>query len=263
MAWGNFWKVDQAIDVIWRWAAVFSAIAAGFAWLAKRLTWLEKISWADAVLIGVGSALLISLIMSFALIAWRYFRPLSNDIPSAEEKNLVFSKNKNPTSQQRKIRHFTASERDRIIDTSKSIYSIAVDARKSVSTSFSQVDVRIKSRIDLINGLASINKAISILKESCNAVKCEIEKSQDKDDVNSIVRGIIWSIGDGPDTIYSYLVEYRILIESLIENKADRSLVHYALIGPRDKIHASEQKFFEIINEVAKEIDDLRQQDLH
>jgi len=71
-----FRKADKSLDVAGRWIAFILFLAASFTWLAKQMSWAGNLNWADAVFIGVGVALLISLIMSAALVAWRFFNPL-------------------------------------------------------------------------------------------------------------------------------------------------------------------------------------------
>lgn len=55
-------------------------------WLASNLAVLASQGWAAVVLFGIGAATAITLILSFAAIAWRYFRPL--EIAEAIPKNV-------------------------------------------------------------------------------------------------------------------------------------------------------------------------------
>lgn len=70
-------KADTWLDVALRWGGAFSIAWAFLSWLAKRMTWLGTLNWADAVALGLGGAMLLSVIVSFALVAIRYFRPLT------------------------------------------------------------------------------------------------------------------------------------------------------------------------------------------
>lgn len=69
-------KADTWLDVLLRWGTAFTAAWAGFSWLATQMRAFGNIGWAEAIALGLGGAMLLSLIVSLALIAVRYFRPI-------------------------------------------------------------------------------------------------------------------------------------------------------------------------------------------
>jgi hypothetical protein len=71
-------KADTWLDVAQRWGAGFVLAWAGLSWLAKHVSWLGDVNFADALALGLAGAMLLSLVISIALIAIRFFRPLAN-----------------------------------------------------------------------------------------------------------------------------------------------------------------------------------------
>ncbi|MEO7915978.1 MAG: hypothetical protein ABIR23_11455 [Novosphingobium sp.] len=69
-------KADTWLDVGMRWSGGFAVAWGGLSWLAKHVTWLGTLNWADAIALGLGGAMLLSAVISLALIAVRFFRPL-------------------------------------------------------------------------------------------------------------------------------------------------------------------------------------------
>lgn len=76
-------KADSWLDVAWRWGTAFAAVWAGLSWLAKKMTALGNLNWAESIFIGLGAAVILSFALSFGLIAFRYFRPLAPVSPSS------------------------------------------------------------------------------------------------------------------------------------------------------------------------------------
>jgi hypothetical protein len=69
-------RADSWLDVLLRWGTAFAAAWAGFSWLATQMRAFGNIGWAEAIALGLGGAMLLSLVVSLALIAVRYFRPI-------------------------------------------------------------------------------------------------------------------------------------------------------------------------------------------
>ncbi len=58
------------------WATALGVVWGGMSYLASYITALSGLGWAAYVFIGLGAACVLSLVMSAALVAWRYFNPL-------------------------------------------------------------------------------------------------------------------------------------------------------------------------------------------
>lgn len=71
-----FTKADTMLDVGMRWGGAFVLAWGTLSWVASNLTWLGNLNWAESVFVGLGAAVLLSVAVSIALVAVRYFRPL-------------------------------------------------------------------------------------------------------------------------------------------------------------------------------------------
>ena len=93
----HFLRIDKGVDILIRWFGVLGVLSAGLAFGAKRATWLADANWADAILIGVGLALLTMLGVTASLALFRVFRPLPDGkhtatrVPDGED--LVWREN--------------------------------------------------------------------------------------------------------------------------------------------------------------------------
>ena len=72
-----FSKADKGLDVALRWFGAFTLLSGLASGLAKSMSWLGNLNWADAIFVGIAIACLITIVLSLALIAVRLFRPLS------------------------------------------------------------------------------------------------------------------------------------------------------------------------------------------
>ena len=75
-----FGQVNGAVQNITGWFAFFGLLAAAFTWLGKGLTVFGNLGWAEAVFLGVGTAAVLTLVLSAFLVAWRFFKPLAKDV---------------------------------------------------------------------------------------------------------------------------------------------------------------------------------------
>lgn len=82
--WQRFAGLDPHINRIASWAGIVGLVWAGMTWVASQAAPLAGFGWAVYVFIGFAVACVLSLVLSFALVAWRYFRPLPT--PSMAEQ---------------------------------------------------------------------------------------------------------------------------------------------------------------------------------
>ena len=69
-------KINQFVQNISGWLAVLGALSAFFSWLGKKIALFGPLGWPEAIFLGVGSACIVTLVISAGLVAWRYFQPI-------------------------------------------------------------------------------------------------------------------------------------------------------------------------------------------
>ena len=86
-------RIGWALDRIGAWATGIAVLVAGFGtlvaamtWLGRQLTLFGSMPWPETIFIGIGTSLLVVLILSGCLVAWRYFRPLRS---ASDRKELT------------------------------------------------------------------------------------------------------------------------------------------------------------------------------
>jgi hypothetical protein len=67
---------DEIVRRVVYWSAFFGLVSAAMSWVAAHITPISQYGWAAIVFTGIGAACAISLVVSGALVAWRYFNPL-------------------------------------------------------------------------------------------------------------------------------------------------------------------------------------------
>jgi hypothetical protein len=79
------WLDDNVARIV-RWATFFGLVAAFMSWVASYITPIYQYGWGAAVFAGVGFACIVTLVISCALVAWRYFNPLPEQPVTSREK---------------------------------------------------------------------------------------------------------------------------------------------------------------------------------
>jgi hypothetical protein len=70
------WFERHVAERVGYWAAFILAVGAIMGWIASYIPSFSGSGWATYIYIGFGAACLLSLVLSAALVAWRYFKPL-------------------------------------------------------------------------------------------------------------------------------------------------------------------------------------------
>jgi hypothetical protein len=71
------WLGDEIVRRIVYWTAFFVLVSAAMSWLASYITPVARYGWGAIVFVGIGAACVITIVSSGALVAWRFFKPLS------------------------------------------------------------------------------------------------------------------------------------------------------------------------------------------
>lgn len=91
LAW--FFKADRGADLALRWFAVYSGVTGAFAWLSKNVSWFGQLTWPQAVLLGLVSALGAMLVSAAAFAlgahAYRLVRPVQVSESSVAQAHVV------------------------------------------------------------------------------------------------------------------------------------------------------------------------------
>jgi hypothetical protein len=83
----KFWqKIDENINRIVYWVAFLGLVSIPMSWVAAYITPLYQYGWGAVVFAGVGAACAIMLVISSALVAWRYFNPVATQLAPTEDK---------------------------------------------------------------------------------------------------------------------------------------------------------------------------------
>ncbi len=72
----RFTALDRNINRIAAWGTFVGLVWVAMSWVASNIAPLAGYGWGAFVFVGLGAASVLSLVMSMALIAWRYFNPL-------------------------------------------------------------------------------------------------------------------------------------------------------------------------------------------
>jgi hypothetical protein len=80
------WLDDNVARIV-RWATFFGLVAAFMSWVASHIMPIYQYGWGAAVFAGVGFACIVTLVISSALVAWRYFNPLPEQPVASREKS--------------------------------------------------------------------------------------------------------------------------------------------------------------------------------
>lgn len=72
-----FPKINSGAGALVNWITIWGLVSAGFSALVKNMTWLGKLNWAEAILLGIMFALITSLVASAGLVAFRFFKPIT------------------------------------------------------------------------------------------------------------------------------------------------------------------------------------------
>jgi hypothetical protein len=67
---------DEIVRRVVYWSAFFGLVSAAMSWVAAHITPISQYGWAAIVFTGIGAACAVLLVVSGALVAWRYFNPL-------------------------------------------------------------------------------------------------------------------------------------------------------------------------------------------
>jgi hypothetical protein len=178
---------------------------------------------------------------------------LKDRLADEEANRQRLIKSENPPS-----RFYTAGEKERIIETSKIILSRASIAKEDASELFKKFDVRLQSDIDLRIGQEAMETAANMLETTRANIKEEISKSAERKEIEDLVAPLILAFGDEPNSLSAQFRRYGRLMNTLEKECSSQSLVHQALIVPRDAIHSTEQIVFERINKATKNIENFR-----
>jgi hypothetical protein len=74
-------KADKGADLLSRWFLVYTVMTGAYAWLAKHVTFLKGLNWAELILVGIGCSLVTIFVVAASLALIRYFRPMT--VPNA------------------------------------------------------------------------------------------------------------------------------------------------------------------------------------
>lgn len=77
-------KINTGAGSLVNWITLAGILSGGFSWLVKKVTWLGNLNWPEAILLGIGGAMLLMFAASLSLALWRYFKPL----PSSGDSTL-------------------------------------------------------------------------------------------------------------------------------------------------------------------------------
>lgn len=81
-----FTKIDEIVLRFVTWVTFFGIVATFMSWVASHITQISLYGWGVVVFAGVGTACIVTLVISAALVAWRYFNPLPERAPIAWRK---------------------------------------------------------------------------------------------------------------------------------------------------------------------------------
>jgi hypothetical protein len=79
------WLDEKVVARVARWAAFVGAVAVVMTWVASHTAPIYQHGWGVIVFAGVGIACVVVLVVSGALVAWRYFNP----IPEKPDEHLL------------------------------------------------------------------------------------------------------------------------------------------------------------------------------
>ncbi len=86
MAW--FLRTTRHLDRVLVWIGAFGTVWAGMTWLSTKLTRFGDVGTPEAVFIGLGAAVLLTIALSLALIGWRIFKPIAPSGPAVGGNTL-------------------------------------------------------------------------------------------------------------------------------------------------------------------------------
>lgn len=67
--------LDGSVARIVRWVAFFGLVAAVMSWIASHIAPIYAFGWGGVAFAGVGAACVVTLVVSVAIMAYRYLNP--------------------------------------------------------------------------------------------------------------------------------------------------------------------------------------------
>jgi hypothetical protein len=83
--------IGWGLDRIGAWATGIAVLGAAMTWLWHEVSWFGPLPWPEAILLGIGASLVVALVLSACLVAWRVFRPIElqtgNEVDSKQQSS--------------------------------------------------------------------------------------------------------------------------------------------------------------------------------
>lgn len=150
------------------WFTFVGLVWGAMSWVASQVTPLAGLGWGTYVFVGLGAACILSLVLSAALVAWRYFNPLSAT-PAETESETQQIRNDLGTHSQMLFQHGKATE---------DIH----DKLKDMTTTF--VNLAKASADDLSRTVDGINKKINAtnerIEQNATSIRLEYDRLWEK-----------------------------------------------------------------------------------